>query len=79
MAKTGVYLFARGFDDSLAEFELALRLNPNFWLAQGYYDLALSYCGHWEQGNLAARRASRLSPRDSLSALTPAKPFCNMD
>src|SRR6185295_14960794 len=31
-----VYLFARRFDDSLAEFENALRLNPNFALAQGY-------------------------------------------
>jgi TolB-like protein len=59
-----VYLFARRFDDSLAEFELALRLNPNFSLAQGYYGLALSYCGRWEEGDLAARRALRLSPRD---------------
>ena len=30
-----VYLFARRFDDSLAEFELALRLNPNFSLGAG--------------------------------------------
>jgi tetratricopeptide (TPR) repeat protein len=29
-----VYLFTRRFDDSLAEFELALRLNPNFSFAQ---------------------------------------------
>ena len=36
-----VYLFARRFDDSLAEFELALRLNPNFSLAQAFYGLAL--------------------------------------
>jgi tetratricopeptide (TPR) repeat protein len=57
-----VYLFARRYDDSLAEFELALRLNPNFSLAQGYYGLALSYCGRWEEGDLAARRALRLSP-----------------
>ena len=28
-----VYLFTRRFDDALAEFELALRLNPNFSLA----------------------------------------------
>ena len=69
LALGGVYLFARRFDESLAEFELALRLNPNFWLAQGYYALALCYCGHWEEGNLAARRALRLSPRDPLSAL----------
>ena len=30
-----VYLFTRRFDNSLAEFELALQLNPNFSLAQG--------------------------------------------
>jgi TolB-like protein len=64
-----VYLFTRRFDDSLAEFELALRLNPNFSLAQGYYGLALSYCGLWEEANLAARRALRLSPRDPFSAV----------
>jgi TolB-like protein/Tfp pilus assembly protein PilF len=64
-----VYLFTRRFDDSLAEFELALRLNPNFSLAQGYYGLALSYCGLWEEANKAARRALRLSPRDPFSAV----------
>jgi TolB-like protein len=64
-----VYLFARRYDDSLAEFELASRLNPNFSLAQGYYGLALSYCGRWEEGDLAARRALRLSPRDPFSAI----------
>jgi TolB-like protein len=64
-----VQLFTRCFDDSLAEFELALRLNPNFSLAQGYYGLALSYCGRWEEANVAARRALRLSPRDPFSAV----------
>jgi TolB-like protein len=64
-----VYLFARRFDDSLAEFELALRLNPNFSLAQGYYGLALSYCGRWEEADVAAQRALRLSPRDPFSAV----------
>jgi TolB-like protein/cytochrome c-type biogenesis protein CcmH/NrfG len=64
-----VHLFARRFDDSLAEFETALRLNPNFSLAQGYYGLALAYCGQWQEGELAARRALRLSPRDPLSAM----------
>src|SRR6202047_2330310 len=51
-ALASVYLFARRFDDSLAEFELALRLNPNFSMAQGYYGLTLSYCGQWEEGAL---------------------------
>ena len=64
-----VYLFKRRFDDSLAEFELALRLNPNFSLAQGYYGLALSYSGRWEEADAAARRALRLSPRDPFSAV----------
>ena len=64
-----VYLFARRFDDSLAEFELALRLNPNFSLAQGFYGLLLSYCGRWEEAIVAAGRALRLSPRDPFSGV----------
>jgi TolB-like protein len=64
-----VYLFARRFDDSLAEFESALRLNPNFSLAQGYYGLTLAYCGRSEEAELAASRALRLSPHDPLSAI----------
>jgi tetratricopeptide (TPR) repeat protein len=48
---------------------LALRLNPNFSLAQGYYGLALSYIGRWEEADEAARRALRLSPRDPFSAV----------
>jgi TolB-like protein len=63
------YLFTRRFDDSLAEFEVALRLNPNFSLAQGYYGLALSYSGRWEEATVAAKRALRLSPRDPYSAV----------
>jgi len=63
------YLFTRRFDDSLAEFEWALQLNPNFSLAQGYYGLALAYGGRWQEAIVAARRALRLSPRDPFSAL----------
>jgi TolB-like protein/cytochrome c-type biogenesis protein CcmH/NrfG len=64
-----VYLFARRFEDSLAEFETALRLNPSFALAQGYYGLSLSYSGRWQDADAAARRALRLSPRDPYSAV----------
>jgi len=64
-----VHLFARRFDDSLAQFEWALRLNPNFSLAQGYYGLTLAYCGRWQEADLAARRALRLSPHDPLAAV----------
>jgi TolB-like protein len=64
-----VHLFARRFDDSLAEFEGALRLNPNFALAQGYYGLSLAYSGRWRDADKAARRALRLSPRDPYSGV----------
>jgi TolB-like protein len=64
-----VYLFARRFDDSLAEFESALRLNPNFSMAQGYYGLTLAYCGRWQEAVPAVQRALRLSPRDPLAAI----------
>ena len=53
----------------LAEFEMALRLNPNFSPARGYYGLALSYRGRWEEGDDAARAALRLSPRDPFAAI----------
>jgi TolB-like protein len=64
-----VYLFARRFDDSLAELDQALRLNPNFSLAQGYYGLTLAYYGRWQEAYEAACRAIRLSPRDPFSAV----------
>ncbi|MFO1162168.1 MAG: winged helix-turn-helix domain-containing tetratricopeptide repeat protein [Reyranellaceae bacterium] len=68
-AMGSIHLFARRFEDALAEFEQALRLNPNFCLAQGYYGLALAFCGRWKEGEEAAQRALRLSPRDPFSAL----------
>ncbi len=63
------HLFARRHEDSLAEFEQALNLNPNFSLAQGYYGLTLAYAGRWEEADVAARRALRQSPRDPLFAI----------
>jgi TolB-like protein len=64
-----IHLFARRFEDSLAEFELALRLNPNFSLTQCYYCVALAYAGRWQDAEEAVSRALRLSPRDPMSAL----------
>ena len=64
-----VYLFNRRFEDSIAEFELALRLNPNFSPARGLYGVALAYRGLWEAGDAAAREALRLSPRDPFAAI----------
>jgi len=56
-------------EDSLAAYETALRLNPNFSLAQGYYGVVLTWSGRWREGAEAARRALRLSPRDPLAAI----------
>lgn len=64
-----VYLFNRRFEDSLAEYELALRLNPNFSLARAYYGVCLTYCGRWQEGDREARHALRLSPRDPFAAI----------
>jgi tetratricopeptide (TPR) repeat protein len=64
-----VYLFARRFEDSLAEFEWALRLNPNFSMAQAYYGLTLAYCGRWQEAVPSVQRALRLSPHDPLAAV----------
>ena len=68
-ALASVYLFYRRFDDCLAEFELALRLNPSFSPARGIYGLALAYRGRWEEGDRAAREALKLSPRDPFAAI----------
>jgi TolB-like protein len=64
-----IHLLARRFDDSLAEYELALRLNPNFSLAQAFYGVSLCYSGRWQEGDEAAVRALRLNPRDPFSAV----------
>ncbi|MGB6444677.1 MAG: winged helix-turn-helix domain-containing protein [Xanthobacteraceae bacterium] len=64
-----VHLFARRFDDSLAEFECALQLNPNFSIAQAYYGLTLAYCGRWDEATRSVQRALRASPRDPLAAI----------
>ena len=69
-----IYLLARRFDDSLAEYELALRLNPNFSLAQAFYGVSLCYSGRWQEGDEAARRALRLSPRDPFRRSITASP-----
>jgi tetratricopeptide (TPR) repeat protein len=64
-----VYFTTRRRDDAVSEFELALRLNPNFCLAQGYYALVLSHCGRTQASYEAALRAIRLSPRDPSIAI----------
>jgi TolB-like protein/cytochrome c-type biogenesis protein CcmH/NrfG len=68
-ALASVYFSTRRLEHALAEFELALQLNPNFSLAQGYYALALCYSGRWQDAFAAAQRAMRQSPRDPSLAI----------
>jgi TolB-like protein/cytochrome c-type biogenesis protein CcmH/NrfG len=68
MALGHVYMVTRRFDDSLAEYELTLRLNPNFAQAQADYALLLSYNGRGQEAKDAVQRAIRLSPRDPFLA-----------
>jgi TolB-like protein len=63
------YLFARRFDDAIAEFELSLRLNPNFAFSHAFYAVTLCYAGRYDEGDVAIRRALRLSPRDPMAAI----------
>jgi tetratricopeptide (TPR) repeat protein len=65
LALATVHVNMGRFEDALAEFELALRLNPNFSLAQALYGWL---CGRVEGANAVAR-ALRLNPRDPLSAV----------
>jgi TolB-like protein len=69
LALARVIVYRGRFDEALAECELVLRLNPNFSLGHAYYGLVLSYCGRWQEGADAARRAMRLSPRDPFAAV----------
>ena len=69
LALAYAHLYSREFEDSLAEFELALDLNPNFSLAQALYSLALTYCGRWEEAAAAASRALRLNPHGPFTAM----------
>jgi len=64
-----VHVLMRRFDDGLAEFELALNLNPSFALALSVYGLALTFSGRWEEAGVATAKALRLSPRDPFAAI----------
>jgi TolB-like protein len=68
-ALASAYSYTGSIEDSLAEYETALRLNPNFALAQAGYGLVLSWSGRGRESAAAADRAIRLSPRDPFSAI----------
>ena len=61
-------MWLAAFDDALAEFEMALRLNPNFSLAQSVHGMALAFSGRWRKPARPPARV-RLSPRDPFAAI----------
>ena len=69
LALATTYVNIERYEELLAEFEAALRLNPNFPLALRTYGLVLCWCDRWKEGNEAARRALLMSPRDPFSAI----------
>jgi TolB-like protein/Tfp pilus assembly protein PilF len=69
LALAMAYSHTGSIEDTLAEYEMALRLNPNFALAQAGYALVLSWGGRARESAAAADRAIRLSPRDPFSAI----------
>src|SRR5690242_3029006 len=69
LALACAYAYLGRLEDSLAAFEAALYLNPNFSMALGYYGLVLSWTSRWREGAEAARRALQLSPRDPFVAI----------
>ena len=64
-----VHLFARRFDDSLAEFEIGAAAQSELRAGAGLLRPGAGYCGRWQEADEAARRALRLSPRDPYSAV----------
>ena len=64
-----VYSYTASLEDTLAEYETTLYLNPSFPLAQAGYALVLAWDGRGNESRAAADRAIRLSPRDLFSAI----------
>jgi tetratricopeptide (TPR) repeat protein len=44
------------------EFELALRLNPSYWVAAYWYAMHLGMCGKYDEAERRAERAQELEP-----------------
>jgi TolB-like protein/Tfp pilus assembly protein PilF len=69
LALAAAYSYLGRIEDSLAAYETTLRLNPSFSIARGCYGLILCWNGRPREGDEAARRALRLSPRDPFAAI----------
>jgi adenylate cyclase len=71
----GAYFFNRDFDQAAAEYEKALKLNPDFM--SSYMGLTASYSllGMDEKAHAAAEQLLRLNPNFSLKALRKSLPL----
>jgi adenylate cyclase len=65
----GILTQTKRADQGIAEFDLALALDPNLAVAYGDIGLAKMFVGHPEEAGARENEALRLSPRDSFAWL----------
>ena len=73
----GAYFFNRDFDHAMAEYEKALKLNPDFMTSYIGLTATYSLLGMDEKAHAAAEQLLRLNPNLSLKNLKMSMPFKN--
>jgi TolB-like protein/class 3 adenylate cyclase/cytochrome c-type biogenesis protein CcmH/NrfG len=64
-----VAFMQRRMTESVAEFQRALQLNPNFAAAHGYLGWALAFDGQYDKSMIHLQEALRMSPHDPQNAI----------
>jgi len=64
-----VAFMQRRMTESVAEFQHALQLNPNFAAAHGYLGWALGFDGQFDKSMIHLQEALRMSPHDPQNAI----------
>ena len=71
LATSALYAYARRNDESIAEIEKVLALNPNLSFAYTWLGAILGYAAKVDEANEALNRAYRISPLDPCNAWIP--------
>ena len=71
LATSALYAYARRNDESIAEIEKVLALNPNLSFAYTWLGAILGYANKVDEANEALNRAYRISPLDPCNAWIP--------